>query len=91
MDDAPDSAKCAIKREMCRRIGTWLEFSFDHLSGLDRHDDHVGRSHCGVGNAGRFDDYQLTRAVNAAGVAPSLNDQALPDQIQVGLAHGFFE
>jgi hypothetical protein len=80
VNDAADVLERAVKHQMRRRVGTGLEIAVDDFAGFQRNHDHVFRLHAGVRHAGRFDDDEAAFAVNAAGVAPGLDDQTFRHQ-----------
>lgn len=89
--NATDVFESAIKDEMGRSVGTGVELAFDDTAGIERDDDHVLGLHDVVGNTGGFDDHQAALAVNGAGVAPGVDDEALGDQFEIGGAYLLFE
>ena len=91
MNDATDVTKSAIENEMSVGIRTGLQIALDDFSGIERNDDHVPGPHGGVWDARRFDDDVPTCAVNAADIAPGLDDKALCYELKVGRADLFLE
>src|SRR5689334_2390624 len=83
MNDAANLAKSAIENEMSVSIGTWLQSALDDFSGIERHNDHVAWLHRGVWDARRFDDDVAAGAVNAADIAPGLDDKTFGDELKV--------
>src|SRR5262249_47549096 len=91
MYDAANVAKSAIKDEVRVSIRAGLQIAFDDFSSIEGNDDHVAWLHRGVGNAGRLYHHFVAGAVDATDVAPSLDDEAFRDELQVRSANLFFE
>src|SRR5689334_22297575 len=72
-------------------VRTRLQIAFNDFARIERYDDHVPGLHSGVRNAGRFDDDVPARAVDAADIAPGLDDETFGYELQVGCANLFFE
>lgn len=73
------------------RVAAGVELAFDHLPRVQSHHDHVPGLHVAVINAGRFDHHQALVAVDAADVAPGLNDPPFVHQVEVGPTDLCFE
>ena len=72
-------------------IGGGLPFPFDGLAGFQTDNDHVLRLHIVIADAGGLDDHSIALAVNAADIAPCVNDNAAPHKLQIGLANFLFQ
>src|SRR5262249_26809988 len=91
VNDAANFSKRSIEDEVSVSVRAGLQIALDDFSGIERDDDHMAWLHRGVGNARRFDDDVPAGVVNAADIAPGLDDKTLGDQLQVCSADLLFE
>jgi hypothetical protein len=75
MNDATNVAKRAIEDKVSVSIRAGLQAALDDFSRIERDDDHMAWLHRGVLDARRFDDDFAAGAVNAADIAPGLDDK----------------
>ena len=91
MDHALDVGKSLVEDEVCRRVAAGVEVAFDDLSAFEVHNYHVRGFHLVVTDAGGLDDYKTFLSVDTGDVAPSVDDQPLLDEVEVGLEYFLFE
>src|ERR1051326_3614641 len=89
--NATDIRKSAIEDKVGRSIRARLQIAFHHFTRFERDNRDVLRFHGVVWHAGRFDDHVGARAIHAADISPSLDDQALGDELEVGGADLFLQ
>ena len=76
--------KGPVQRQVGRRVGGRAQLALDDLP-VQIHDDHVRGPQLLVGDAARLDDHEPRGAVDAADVAEGQDDQAVLDEVEVGL------
>ena len=90
VDDAADFGKRAVKHEVRRSIGGWLQIAFDDFS-VEIERDHVRGGHGMVRDDAGLDDDEAALAVDGAGVAPRYDDESAVNECDVGAEDGAFE
>src|SRR6185437_1648509 len=87
MDHAADCGKGPIEQQMRRQIGRWTQGAFHQIS-IQICQHQIAGLQSLIWHAARFDGDQSALAVDAAGIAEGVTDQAPSDEFKVGLQHG---
>jgi len=93
VDDAADGGELAVEEGVGIEVGGGFEFAVDDVA-VEVGDDHEFGDEFVVIYAGRLDDDEALVAVDAAGVAEGVEDEAALDEFEVGfedLSAKFFE
>jgi len=84
VDDAADGGKLAVEEGVGVEVGGGFEFAVDDVA-VEVGDDHEFGDELVVVDAGGLDDDEAFLAVDAAGVAEGVEDEAALDEFEVGL------
>ena len=93
VDDGADGWEFAVEESVGVEVGGGFELAFDDLA-VEVGDDHELGDEFVVVDAGGLDDDEALVAVDAAGVAEGVEDEAAADEFEVGFEDGgaeFFE
>jgi len=90
MRHAADTGEPAVEFKMCGEVGGGPKFGVDD-GALQVADDHMFGPQFVVGHAAGFDGNQTLIAVDAAGIAKGVDNQAATNEFQVCLEHLFAE
>ena len=83
VDDSADGEELAVEEGVGIEVGGGFEFAVDDLA-LEVGDDHEFGDELVVVDAGGFDDDEALVAVDTAGVAEGIEDEAALDEFEVG-------
>ena len=87
VDDGADGGELAVEEGVGVEVGGGLEGAVDGLA-VEVGDDHVLGAEVVVVDAGGLDDDEALLAVDAAGVAEGVEDEAAADEFEVGFEDG---
>ena len=93
VDDGADGREFSVEESVGVEVGGGFEFTVDDFA-VEVGDDHEFGDELVVVDTGGFDDDQALGAVDAAGVAEGVEDEAAFDEFEVGFEDGgakFFE
>ena len=91
MRDAADFRIAAVQLQMRFRIRGRIPFALGGFAALQIHNDHILRLHAVIIHTGRLDHDKSLFAVDAADIAPGIDDNASCGQLQIGCTHSLLQ
>jgi len=87
VDDAADGWELAVEERVGVEVGGGFEFAVDDLA-VEVGDDHEFGDEFVVVDAGGLDDNEALVAIDTAGIAESVEDEAALDEFEIGFEDG---